>query len=170
MQKPISVLVLSALVLTSCGAVRESRMNPFNWFGRSTPVASGVRADQEGYNPLIPTRQESIFRREKQAVYTGVLVDEISEMFVERRPGGALIRAVGVARYQGPYAVRLVKDEAASTGGTLAYELRAEQYRGQVGSEASRSVTAAVWVTDQQLATVNSIVVKGRNNARTSRR
>lgn len=170
MQTPITVMVLSALVLTSCGTVRESRFNPMNWFGSSTTVRADIRPDQEGYNPLIPRRQESIFRQSKVETYAGIDVDDVTELHVERRPGGALIRAVGVTRYQGPYAVRLVKLDDESDAGTLTYALRAEQYRGPVGPVAARTVTAAVWVTDNELATVSTIRVRGRNNVRSSRR
>lgn len=170
MQKSFSVLILSALMLTSCGTVRESRLNPFNWFGSSTVVRNDVRPDTEGYNPLIPARRSSVFERNKEAPYTGLYVDEVTDLQVERRPGGALIRATGITRYQGPYGVKLVKLDSASDAGTLTYALKAEQYVAQVGTQASRSVTAAVWVTDNELATVGTINVKGRNNTRSTRR
>ncbi|GAA4228018.1 hypothetical protein J4E08_18445 [Sagittula sp. NFXS13] len=169
MLKPISVLVLSTLVLTSCGTIRESRVNPINWFGSSTSQPSTVRSDTGGANSLIPPQRRSIFRAKKEA-YAGTDVDQITELHVERRPGGAIVRAVGVTQYQGPYDVRLVKLDDQSTGGVLTYALRAEQYRAGSGAAASRSVQAAVWVTDNDLNGVSDIRVVGRSNQRTARR
>lgn len=168
MFRPISVLVLSALVLTSCGTVRESRINPFNWFGNSIsrPVADGTAA-----NPLIPRRNNSIFRRnEEDAAYAGSLIGEVSELLVERRPGGAVIRATGVSDMQGPFEVRLVPVAAETGNGVLTYELRGVQVAAARGSDWSRTLTAAVWLTDAQLAEVGVIHVKGARNIRSVRR
>ena len=38
MFKPFTALLLASFVLSSCGTVRDSRVNPFNWFGRSQPA------------------------------------------------------------------------------------------------------------------------------------
>ncbi|AUC55581.1 MAG: hypothetical protein ACU0CC_07520 [Sagittula sp.] len=170
MHKQISVLVLAGLVLSGCGGVRESRLNPFNWFGGSTSVRTEVRADDPAYNPLIPVREESVFRRKKDESYGGIAVDEVTGLFVERRPGGALVRATGVTRYQGAYDVKLVEVENETTDDTLVYALRAEQYVGPTGPVSARTVTAATWLTDNELALVRSIVVKARNNTRTTGR
>lgn len=166
MKKPLSILVFSALVLASCGSVRDSRLNPMNWFGRSTsePVAS------ETVNPLIPPRRASIFRAEKDTSYKGWLVGEVSELQVERRPGGAIIHATGISDYQGPYDLKLVKLDAETGEGTLTYELKAYQPQGRVGTDWSRTVSAAVWLTDNDLAGISTIRVKAARNIRTARR
>ncbi|MEL6453077.1 MAG: hypothetical protein AAFQ19_17640, partial [Pseudomonadota bacterium] len=54
-------LLTAALILSACAAVRDSRVNPFNWFGRgqSEPV---VQTTAEEVNPLIPNRNERRFR------------------------------------------------------------------------------------------------------------
>jgi len=33
MRKTFSAILVSTLVLTGCATVRDSRVNPFNWFG-----------------------------------------------------------------------------------------------------------------------------------------
>lgn len=168
MKKSLSVLLLSALVLTSCGGIRESRLNPFNWFGRST--SEPVAVDGE-VNPLIPRRRAvSIFRRAEDETYRGSLVGEVTELLVERRPGGAVIRATGVTDRQGPFELRLVKVDAESNESVLTYEFRALQVPGPSGSELSRTYTAALWLTDQDLGTIREIRVKGLRNVRSSRR
>ncbi len=167
MVKALSVLLMSALVLTSCGTIRDSRLNPFNWFGRSTsePVVS------EEVNPLIPRRRASIFRASEEEVYLGRPVGEISQLVVERRPGGAIIRVTGIADRAGPFEVRMIKDEDASTGGVLAYTLNALQSSGPRGTgPRARTVTAAVFVSDSDLLGIRTIRVTGARNALVTRR
>lgn len=168
MFKPVAVVLLSALVLTSCGTVRESRLNPFNWFGRSssTPVAA---SDAE-VNPLIPQRRASIFRDDAEASYAGWDIGEVSELLVERRPGGAVIRATGVSDRQGPFEVRLVKIEEESDAQTLTYALRGIQPQGPRGTDWSRTLSAATWLTDNELAGIRTIRVRGARNVRSVRR
>lgn len=168
MFRPISVLVLSALVVTSCGAVRESRVNPFNWFGRSEsrPVATGDAA-----NPLIPRRTTNIItRRKEDAPYAGTLIGEVSELLIERRPGGAVVRATGVSDRQGPFEVQLVPVAAETGNGVLTYELRGLQPPAARGTDLSRTLTAAVWLSDSELAEIGVIHVKGARNIRSVRR
>lgn len=167
MRRSVSVLILATLVLTSCGTVRDSRLNPFNWFGRAT--SEPVSASGE-VNPLIPARRASIFRKEQDSSYKGWQIGQVTNLEIERRPGGAVIRATGVADELGPFEVRLVKDEAASTEGTLTYAMRALQPRGGQGQPTARTVTVAIWVTDNDLAGINTIRVVAARNALASRR
>lgn len=167
MFKSVSVLLISAMVLTSCGSVRDSAFNPFNWFGRSTsePVAT------EGeVNPLIPRRKASIFRKEQDDSYRGSNVGQVSELLVERRPGGAIIRATGVTDYLGPFELKLVKLDDQSDADTLTYALRAYQPRQPGGGQRARTVTAATWVTDNELAGIREIRVLAERNSRVTRR
>ena len=106
MNKTITLLLVSSMILASCG-FRDSRVNPLNWFGRSqsVPVQAG---EQEPVNPLIPRRTGFFSRnRAKKAVYRGTPIEQIADLTVERVPGGAIIRATGVAARQGYYEVQL---------------------------------------------------------------
>lgn len=168
MMKPVAVLALSALILSSCGAARDSRLNPFTWFGRSqsTPVVT-----ETDVNPLIPARRASLFTGSGEpAPYAGWDIGEVSELLVERRPGGAVIRATGISDRQGPYEVRLVRIGEESDATTLTYALRGIQTRGPRGSDWSRTLTAATWLTDNELAGIRTIRVKGARNMRSVRR
>ncbi|SFE66020.1 hypothetical protein [Roseivivax sediminis] len=173
MKTSIGVLLVSALVLTSCGTVRDSRLNPFNWFGGATSRPVTVEAGSE-VNPLLPRRSSgvSIFRRERSEdqVYAGTPIAVIDELLVERRPGGAIIRATGIADRAGPFDIRLIPDETAG-GGALVYTFNALQRPGprDTGPDA-RKATAAVWLTDNELAGISRIEVRGRQNILTSRR
>ncbi len=168
MNKPLSVLVLSALVLTSCGAIRDSRVNPFNWFGNSHSEPVNVSED---VNPLIPRRRRaSIFRTKEDTTYRGREVGEVTNLVIERRPGGAIVRATGIGDRQNLFEVKLVPVPDESDADTLTYAFKALQSRGPVGTTASRSVTAAVWLTDNQLAGIREIRVKAVRNVQVSRR
>ena len=73
-----AVLVLSTAV--GCARVSDSRLNPFNWFGGSTE-STGLAPDG-GFAEIAPDRRN--------------LVDQVTQLRVERTPGGAVIRATGL--------------------------------------------------------------------------
>jgi hypothetical protein len=170
MFRPVSVLLLSSLVLTSCGSVRDSRINPLNWFGSGRVETATTGAGE--VNPLIPKRRESAFARKPvDTTYYGTEVAEVTHLVVDRRPGGAIIRASGVSRQQGSFDVQLVPVPEESDAKTLTYALSAIQNEtGQVGTAPSRTVTAAVTLTDEELFGIRTIRVKSQNNVRSARR
>ena len=169
MRKSILYGVATALLLTGCGSMRDSGLNPFNWFGRSRsePVAEGT------VNPLIPERSGGIFRRRAEGPYAGQPVDTISELAVERVAGGAIVRVKGIAATQGSHDVRLVEDEDDGRDDTLTYTLRAlpSGLRELIGPPQSPEVVAAKALTANDLEGIRTIRVRGvRNQRATSRR
>jgi len=167
MRKPLLTLTLAALVLSSCG---NSRLNPMNWFGRGQPAA----VVQNGTaNPLIPTRRNGSALK-KQADYQGSWIASVESVKVERIPGGAVIRATGTGNVQGSFDVRLTpRNDEKPVNGVLTYDFRALMPAPKtrvVGSAASRRITAAVYLTDNQLAGVRTIRVQTAGNAFESRR
>ncbi|MFP7673152.1 hypothetical protein ACG74X_07315 [Marivita sp. S0852] len=171
MRKPVTLLTLALVVLTSCTAINQSRFNPLNWFGSGQPDPSAMTPADSEVNPLIPARRASVFRTNQAAVYAGRPVAQITELLIERRPGGAIIRTTGQASRVGPFDVRLIADDDASTDDTLVFDLRARQQAGpRSAGPLARQVTAAVWITDQDLRGIRSITVRGADNARTARR
>lgn len=175
MRKTLSALLLFTLVISGCGAIRDSRANPFNWFGNSRSAPVETQADAAA-NPLIPTRSGLFARaRAQDAFYLGNSIDQITDLTVERVPGGAIIRATGRARFQGIYAVQLTPQnvDELPVDGVLIYRMEGVAPNGGAlagGTEQSREVTAARAVTDQTLAGVRSIRVEGARNAQVSRR
>ena len=167
MRKSLLALVVASMTLTACGSIRDSAINPFNWFGRSKSEAVSAGPT----NPLIPKRG-GIFTRRAPGAYAGVPVATVKELVVERAAGGAIIRVKGVASQQGPYEVRLVEDDGEDVkANTLSYTLKALRTPTRlVGPETSREVVAAVFVTDNDLAGIRTIRVKGAQNARTTSR
>ena len=39
MRLPLTAALIALTVLSACGVMRDSRLNPMNWFGRSKPAA-----------------------------------------------------------------------------------------------------------------------------------
>ena len=159
----------SVLALSACG---QSRLNPFNWFGgaRSVPTTTSTAAET---NPLLPQRRAavSIFRTSREEVLAGLPIAVVDELLIERRPGGAIIRTTGIADSAGPYDVRLALDPGATDADTLAYSFLIKPGAGpaRTGPDA-RKVTAAVFLTDNELAGIREIRMTGRENALVSRR
>lgn len=173
MRKTFSALLVSTLVLTGCATVRDSRVNPFNWFGnaRSEPLTQ----TEVNTNPLIPSKV-GLFAsaRAKQAVYTGQPFDQVTDLTIERVPGGAIVRVTGLAARQGIYDVRLTPENEGElpVDGVLTYRLEgvSPATNTAVGQQPTREVVAARKLTNQDLAGVRSIRVEGERNALVSRR
>ncbi|WP_375172932.1 hypothetical protein [Pseudooceanicola sp.] len=165
MRKSIPLILIAALVLTSCGRLRDTRLNPFNWFGRGE--SRQIEA-VENRNPLIP-RRNVLSAREKDDLRQPI--QQVTFLAIERNPSGAIIRAEGVTTYQGAYEVELrpVIDETVPED-TLRYALVAYQPRLGVGTEASRRVVVARDLSNQELVTIRQIEVVAAANVMTARR
>jgi hypothetical protein len=148
--RQIAVLSL-CLLLIGCGGLRDSRLNPFNWFGRSEP-------------------RESIVLPEK-AADPRPLVEDVLTMTVEPMPGGAIISATGRTPTQGWWQAELVPQPLTEDGVlVLEFRLLPPITRTDVNTPRSREVTVAEYISDIKLQAVREIVVQGANNARAARR
>lgn len=146
-------LLLLGLVATvaGCGRVRESKLNPFNWFKKSQPRETIVLPkDKADPRPLVET---------------------VLSMAVEPIPGGAVVRARGLTPTQGWWDAELVKQDL-DENGVLVYEFRLLPPKGKadVNTQQSREIDVAIFISDVKLENVREIVVQGATNARTSRR
>jgi hypothetical protein len=163
-----SCLICGALALAGCGGgLGQSRANPLNWFGSST----NERLTESGeVNPLIPRRN---IRQRAPSEYAGQAVAQITALRLDRRPGGAVIHAVGTASELGYFAARLVpENDGEAVKGVLSYELQAVRPPRSigVGSASARRIDVALSLTDQDMANVKTITVKGAQNQRSVRR
>ncbi|SHI47759.1 hypothetical protein SAMN04488012_101484 [Palleronia salina] len=138
-------------LLAGCGRVADSRLNPFNWFSRSAPAAVTL-SDAPAADPRP-------------------LIDQIATLEVTQNPGGAVVRATGVADRQGFYEGALLRVPGTEPG-VLAYEFRAAPppTATRVSTERSREVTVAEYLTNRQLGGIREIRVSGARNARAVRR
>lgn len=174
MRISLTVLLVTSVSLGACGIVRDSALNPSNWFGRSTSEVIEV-ADDKPVNSLIPRKSGLFANRNKDvADYNGKPFDEIIDLTIEHIPGGAIIRATGRADRQGIYSVRLVPADEAEppVNGVLTFRLEGVKPNANtaIGTTASREVTAARKLTDQDLRGVRTIRVEGVRNVQVARR
>lgn len=144
------------LILAGCGGFGSSSLNPANWFRSSSSEAN---------QDLVPA--SFVNRRDIRP-----LVEEITDLVVERVPGGAVIRARARVTATGWHSAALVAEPERAGPGVMAYSFRAlapaEPVR-QSGA-ASRLVVAGTFVSDQELLGIRQIQVVSRTNIRTARR
>lgn len=138
---------------------------------------STVQSASAEANPLIPVQDRgnifSVFGR-RDVEYTGIPVDQVTELVIERVPGGAIVRASGVSSYDGPFSVQLTpaNEDGEPVDGVLTYRLEAERPAdvGRTTATQVRTVSAAIRLTDRELAGVRTIRVEGERNAQASAR
>ena len=150
MKRLTAVLTLT-LILAGCGAMRESKLNPFNWFGRSEEAAKVALPEQ----PADPR----------------ALVETVLSMQVEEIPGGAIVRATGLTPTQGWWEAELLPQPVDENGRlVLEFRIFPPIERTAVNTPQSREVVVAFYLSNIKLAEVGEIVVQGETNARAARR
>jgi hypothetical protein len=144
----VAVLLLAASV-SACAAVRDSRLNPVNWFGRSERAAAVATAPAE--------RQQ--------------LVQQVLTMVVEPTTGGAILRATGLPPTQGFWDAALVAEDSERPDELVfRFVLAPPPSPRPAVTPVSREVTVATFLTRQTLEGVRRITVTGASNARTTAR
>ena len=167
MRKPFVSLMAAALLLASCGAVQDSRINPANWFGKSREVAKAPSEDE--VNPLLPKGNNMLSLRKKEKEYAGIDVARITDVTLDPVANGGVLRVQGIARVDA-YNLRLVPRDS-SRSDTLVFALQAEfSPEGATNARGTRSVIAASHVTADMLEGIRRIRVEGAENARDIRK
>ncbi|GAA6178837.1 hypothetical protein NBRC116594_02750 [Shimia sp. NS0008-38b] len=166
MRIPTLLLLTATLTLSAC----QSRWNPANWWGRDRE--SAVQTD---VNPLIPDQTEdgrSFFSSQEQNAYVGQPIQQVIKAESHRVPEGQMILAVGVAAVHGVNNIRLIAaNGGAVEGGVLTLNLMGIVPEEPVvgGSDVTREVTAAVVLTDQQLAGARVVRIRAAANSQDTR-
>lgn len=161
MTRPLITLLITAFLVTGCARISESRFNPFNWFGGSSEEQVIERRTTDN---LVPANRRAV------TVDQRALMESVTTLAVERIPGGALVRATGIAPRQGFFNADLVPIDTAGGQLTLAFRAQGPQEFTETGSARSREITSARFFTDQELAGIRAIRVEAATNARVSRR
>ncbi|ANB38618.1 hypothetical protein M2324_000488 [Rhodovulum sulfidophilum] len=159
MKSSLSAALCAALAVSSCGTVRESRLNPFNWFSSSTETETAAE------QPL----------RRNEVADPRPLVDQVTGMTVDRAPGGAILTVTGLPARQGFWDAALVPAAAAedeAPADTLVFDFRIARpgTATPVGTEPSRLITAGRFISEDDLKGIRMLVVRGAQNQRQSRR
>lgn len=167
MRVSIPALVVSALFLAGC----STNANPMNWFGSDGPDESNL-TPIESTNPLIPETSGFFKSRNEVVPYQGTPIDAISDLALERFPGGVIVRATGVSATQGAFNARLtsVTEDVTPVDGVLTFRFEAQYTQIIGGPQQSREVVIARQFTDQQLQGTRTIRVEGLQNALERRR
>lgn len=141
-----------AMLVAGCGGFRESRLNPFNWFGRAEPAAAQPAMLSEAEDPRL-------------------LVAQITDLRIEPMMGGAIVNATGLPPRQGFWDAELVAREVDGNG-VLVYDFRVfpPLDATEANTVRSRQITAGAFLTNRQLEDIRQIIVQGEANALTSRR
>lgn len=148
---PLTAVLTLTLILAGCGGMRDSKINPFNWFKRS----------EETQKLALPQRPND----------TRALVETVLTMQVEEVPGGAIVRATGLPPTQGWWKADLVALPVDENGRlVMEFRLHAPIARAAVGTQPSREVVVALYLSNIKLTDVREIIVQGANNARAARR
>lgn len=155
MKTPALVLLCAALTLAGCGTIRESRINPMNWFGESR---QSERPDLGRTSSVIDNRP---------------MVPEVSTLVIERTSSGAIIRAEAVMPTAGWWDPELLTENfGRPVDGVLTLRFVAAAPREPVPAPnvAARTITAVYAINQADLDTIAEIVVTGQGNARRIRR
>ncbi len=158
MKRIVTVTLVVTLVVAGCGRIRDSRFNPFNWFGGSQSQSREVSALEAGMVAKVDPRP---------------LVDQVTVMTVNRTPQGAIIQATGLPPTQGFWDAELVaENDGEPVDGVLTYRFVVSEPQGarRVSTPQSREVTAAAFVTNRKLDDISKIVVQGLRNSHVSSR
>lgn len=150
MRKTVLAALGVVLVVSGCGMIRESRLNPFNWFGRAEP--------RETVTTAAPQDQR-------------LLVSQVLSLSVDPYSAGAIVRAKGIPPSQGWWDAELVP-RPLDENGVLVFDFRVFPPITDTpeGTPRSREITVAISLSNVKLDQVREIVVQGANNALSSRR
>ena len=142
----------AALVVASCGRIRDSRLNPFNWFGGAKRREQVAATPAEEQDPRL-------------------LVADVVSLNVDPYSAGAIVRAKGIPPSQGWWEAELVA-RPIDENGVLVYDFRVfpPLTNTPQGNTRSREITAGASISTTRLDQVREIVVQGANNALSSRR
>lgn len=158
MKAPLLAVLAATFALSGCTTVRESRLNPLNWFGSSQPEAVTL-APEGGYaTPVQDFRQPAL---------------QITELALRPVSGGAIVVATGTAPTQGWWDAELVSDtDDKPVDGVLKFRLLMAQPNpgdpagSRSGTPQSREITVSKFLPNQRVAVLRKVVVEGQGNAR----
>lgn len=148
----MAAALAGALFLAGCG-----------WFGGGDGGQPDPAVEEDAVNPLIPRRNAIALLAGEETEYAGTPVTEITDLTLERRPGGALLVATGRSASANPFDIRLTRNEDADPD-VLAFTLEAIQPPSRQGG--GKTLRAGVFLSDQDLAAARTIRVQGASGAR----
>lgn len=146
------------VLVSACGRIAESRLNPFNWFGQGRQEAVVT----------APADISDIVAQDGRP-----LIEQVVGMSVDRMAGGAIVRATGLPPTQGWWGAALLPENGGvPVDGVLSFAFvnAPPPAPRRASTQQSRELTVATFVSDQNLAGVRQITIRGAANQASSRR
>jgi hypothetical protein len=151
--RAVGSIVILSLMLSGCSTIRDSRVNPLNWFKNDEPAAR---------KSLIP--EENRILKRNVAPYAGTPVYFVTAAAMEPTLDGKLLRITAQTDRMGAAEVR-IEDMADQGDGIVRVVIKAVVPAGApVGTEANRTITAARFFSAQDLIGLKAIDVNSANN------
>lgn len=152
--RPILIVALCGL-LAGCGGVNASGLNPFNWFGGGAEENPGLPQDGLPADPRP-------------------LINTVTNVVLDRAPGGVIVRATGLPPTLGYWSAALVpvdRELRPDESGDLVLDFRALPPLSEqpAGSPSARQIVTGYFLSQQTLSGVRSITVRGETNSRSVR-
>ncbi len=142
------LLALCLTVLSACGSISSSSLNPFNW-GRSAENA------EKDIKPLVPERKKV------EIVDNRVLVGTLTGLEVANVQGGVMVTATARPDKPGAFNAELVQTDIDK--GTLNLAFRV-QYPNRAASGATTSLSVGKFIDNGTLSGVRTIRVISKQN------
>lgn len=160
MKKQLLAALAAVSLVSACGGVGSSSLNPFNW-GKGRQQASPDTLEPKGGYP-------------SQNLPEIPQVAQVLSLKIDRNPGGVIVRATGLPPTQGYWdgQLKATNDGEPDKNGVLTFQflLVPPPVPSAVSTKASREVTVATYVDNYKLRSVRRIVVEGANNSLSARR
>jgi hypothetical protein len=152
--RPILTCALCGL-LAGCGNFNASSLNPFNWFGGGSEAETVLATDGLPADPRP-------------------LIDQVSDVVLDRAPGGVIVRATGLPPTLGYWNAALVpadRELRPDENGDIAIDFRAlpPVPAQPAGSPSARQIVTGYFLSEQTLRGVRSVTVRAERNARSVR-
>lgn len=143
-----------AVSLSACSNASSSNLNPFNWFGGNEDEVSEIEP-RGGYDDQVDARP---------------IVGTIKSVSTVESPYGVIVHVVAQMPTQNYFDLDLI-EAASNDPRELVFELRGWRPAtpGVVGTELQRQVDLATFVSEQNIAPIRTIRIKGATNSMTAR-
>ena len=157
MKKTLILLTLTT-ALTACATVRDSRVNPLNWFDRDKAATTSF---EEELKPLVPESKVVT------TIDTRPQIASVSSVEVAPAQGGFLVTATGLPSQAGGFNADLVP--TGQDGGVLTLSFRIV-YPDRAVTGRATAVNTARFFSNGDYPGVSSVRVTGQSNSVTRRR
>jgi len=151
----IIILTMALSALAGCSTPwRDSNANPANWF-----------STDDRPETLVPIEEDLVIDNRP-------LVAQVTAVSVDRTPGGIIRRATGLPAAQGYWDAGLVLEQrdGEPVDGLLSFVFRATPPTTRSeGARATRELTVARFLSNQQLQGVSELRVVAEQNSRSVR-